>query len=131
MDNVVSFTPNDILVLCNFILAIAAVGTLFFSFYKKAKEPNERQDQEILDIKKTLEEHDKRFNDISNMLKHDKERLDELESAVRVTNRVIIKTLQVLVRHGISGNNQEELKKADDLLNKYLLGEIGEEHNED
>lgn len=131
MNNVVSFTPNDILVLCNFILTIAAVGTLFFSFYKKAKEPNERQDQEISDIKKTLEEHDKRFNDISNMLKHDKERLDELESAVRVTNRVIIKTLQVLVRHGISGNNQEELKKADDLLNKYLLGEIGEEHNED
>ena len=56
-------------------------------------------------------------------LDNDKHRLDEIESATRVTNRVIIQTLQVLVRHGIDGNNREELIEADKELNRYLLNE--------
>ena len=46
-----------------------------------------------------------------------------IESVSRVTNRIIIQTLQVLVRHGIDGNNREELIESDKELNLYLLNE--------
>lgn len=118
-----SFTPGDIMELCNFILVIAAVGALVWNAVKNAQRPNKIQDEKIEGIEKRLDGHDMRFSEITKMLKKDKERLDEIESVSRVTNRIIIQTLQVLVRHGIDGNNREELIEADKELNLYLLNE--------
>jgi len=119
----ISFTPGDIVALCNFILVIAAVGALALNAAKRVNRPNEIQDEKIEEIRNRMTDHDKQFNDIRIKLDHDKKRLDEIESVSRVTNRVIIQTLQVLVRHGIDGNNKEELVEADKELNKYLLNE--------
>lgn len=119
----ISFTPGDIVALCNFILVIAAVGALALNAAKRVNKPNEIQDEKIEDLRDRVTDHDKQFNDIRIKLDHDKKRLDEIESVSRVTNRVIIQTLQVLVRHGIDGNNKEELVEADRELNKYLLNE--------
>lgn len=121
--NNISFTPSDIMAVCNLILVLAAVITLVYNVYKKANAPNERQDRQITGIEKRVDGHDTVISKIMGMLDNDKRRLDDLESEQRITNRVIIQTLQVLVRHGIDGNNTEELKAADKALNGYLLGE--------
>ena len=116
-----TFTPADIMAVCNFILVLAAVVALIYNLIKKANAPNERQDRKISEVEKRVDGHDKDLNRIWSHLDMDKHRLDDLESEQRITNRVIIQTLQVLVRHGIDGNNLDELRKADMVLNEYLL----------
>lgn len=123
MDNPVIFTPAEVTAWCNLILVLAAVGALIWNGVKKANMPNVLQDKKIAELEEHLGQHDKTLEKMRLHLDHDKERLDEMESASRITNRVIIQTLQVLVRHGIDGNNVEELKKADKELNRYLLNE--------
>lgn len=121
--NNVSITPADIMACCNLILVLAAVVALIANLVKKANAPNERQDKKISEVEKRVDGHDKDLNKIWSHLDMDKHRLDDLESEQRITNRVIIQTLQVLVRHGIDGNNRDELIEADKALNSYLLNE--------
>lgn len=121
--NNISFTPADIMAVCNFILVLAAVIALVYNLYRKANAPNKRQDKRIDDAEKRIDGHDNMISKIMGILDNDKHRLDDLESEQRVTNRVIIQTLQVLVRHGIDGNNKDELIEADKALNSYLLNE--------
>jgi len=123
MDHPFNFTLSDVMTVCNFILVLAAVGALILNVMKKANEPNAKQDQAIRDIKNQLIEHSAEFAKLRGYLDSDKHRLDELEIQSRNTNRVIIQTLQVLVRNGIDGNNVEELREADKGLNRYLLEE--------
>ena len=131
MENVM-FTPADITAFCNLILVVAGVGALIWNGWKKAKEPDELQNKKIKAMEERLEAHERIFEKMRIHLDNDKHRLDEIESATRITNRVIIQTLQVLVRHGIDGNNRDELIKADKELNRYLLNERwGHEKTED
>lgn len=123
MNNPISFTPADITALCNLILVVAAVVALIFNGIKKAKAPNERQDKRIDDIEKRIGDISTNIAKIQGKLDNDKRRLDEMESGSRVTNRVIIQTLQALVKHGIDGNNKQELIDVDKKLNHYLLNE--------
>ena len=122
MENVM-FTPADITAFCNLILVIAGVGALIWNGWKKAKEPDVIQNKKISAMEGRLNDHDRLFEKMRVHLDNDKHRLDEIESASRITNRVIIQTLQVLVRHGIDGNNKDELIEADKELNRYLLNE--------
>ncbi len=128
MNRPFTFTAADITAICNLILVVAAVGALLWNGIKKANAPNKRQDEKIEEIEKKVGRHDEEFKKIKGYLENDKKRLDEIESEIRITNRVIIKTLQVLVRHGIDGNNKQELVDADTDLNEYLLnGRVGHE----
>ena len=51
----------------------------------------------------------------------DAQRVNNLEEAMRKSNKVIIESLQALTAHAIDGNNIDELKSAKRALEQYLI----------
>lgn len=124
MNTPILFTPQDIinaiLAVCGAITAIAAATAVIAKIITKAKSPNKAQDEKIAaledaveDIKKKIEEnekkHDTRFNT-------DKSRLDNIDEANAVTQTAIL----ALLSHAINGNDKEALKRAKIDLEDYL-----------
>lgn len=77
---------------------------------KSVKAPEQKQNKEIEEIKKDVAE-------IKEKLEKDKARLDKSDDANRVTQEALL----ALLEHGINGNNIEQMCKAKDNLQKYLI----------
>lgn len=77
---------------------------------KSVKAPERKQDKEIEEIKKDVAE-------IKDKLGRDKARLDKSDGANRVTQEALL----ALLEHGINGNNIDQMSKAKDNLQKYLI----------
>lgn len=104
-------------VIWEYILAAAAALVLISNAIEKiaggvkaAKAPEKRQNDEIQEIKKDVAE-------IKAKLDKDKKRLDDSENANRVTQEALL----ALLEHGINGNNIDQMSKAKDNLQKYLI----------
>jgi hypothetical protein len=78
--------------------------------YRIAKAPNARQDEEIKEIKKHLEE-------VDSYLAIDKKRLDSIDEGNRATQRALL----ALLDHGIDGNNISQMQHAKEELQNHLI----------
>lgn len=94
-----TITSTQILWLCGFIGSIWAV-------YKIVKELNQP--------KKELEEKVKKHDEL---LDRDNNRLKEVEES----NKIICKSMLVLINHEITGNGIEKMKQARDELQEFLI----------
>lgn len=77
---------------------------------KSVKAPEHKQNEEIQEIKKDVAE-------IKEKLEKDKARLDKSDDANRVTQEALL----ALLEHGINGNNIDQMCKAKNNLQKYLI----------
>lgn len=77
---------------------------------KSVKAPERKRDEEIQEIKKDVA-------DIKEKLEKDKARIDKSDDANRVTQEALL----ALLEHGINGNNIDQMSKAKDDLQKYLI----------
>lgn len=77
---------------------------------KSVKAPEQKQNEEIQEIKKDVAE-------IKQNLEKDKARLDKSDDSNRVTQEALL----ALLEHGINGNNIDQMSKAKDNLQKYLI----------
>ena len=114
MDNVISFTPAE---LVGFIGSIAGVCAglativgFIVAIVKKAKAPEVEQNRRITELEKKVEELEKRIGDGNNRF----ERIEE-------TNIAILSTLRALLKHAINGNDIKALKEADKELDNFLI----------
>ena len=62
------------------------------------------------DLKQKVESHEEKLN-------KDKQRLDDIEQS----NKLILNSMLVIINHEITGNGIENMKKARDELQEYLI----------
>ena len=96
---VFTITASQIMWFCSFVAAI-------WGLWKIVKEIRKPTD----DLKAKIERHDQ-------MLDKDNKRLMEMEES----NRMIMKSLSVIINHDITGNNIDKMKKKRDELQEYLI----------
>lgn len=114
MDASINFTVSEliqiILGIAGAITAVAAAVGVIVALVKKAKYPNQYQNERLDQIEKTLDNHAKLFD-------NDNKRLRSIEEGNKVTQKALL----ALLAHGIDGNDIESMKKAKDDLQKYLI----------
>ena len=114
MNTVIEFTLSQlfagVLACCGVITAVAAAAAVIFSLIKKAKAPNEKQNQRLEELEKKVAKHDEFFA-------NDDKRLENIEIGNRITQRALL----ALLSHGIDGNDVDGLKQAKEELQHYLI----------
>lgn len=92
------------------ITAVAAAIGVIVAIVKKAKLPNQRQDERIDALETVLGRH-------TEMLDNDNKRLKSIEDGNKITQRALL----ALLAHGIDGNDIAMMKKVKDDLQEYLI----------
>ena len=121
MDNVISFTPSELVgfitAIGGAIVTIGAVITLIFKLVNKAKAPeikqNERLDTLESDVKQ-IKEQNKVF---TQYFINDDRRFKEIEKSTKITQGALL----ALLKHALNGNDLTTLKDAEKELEAYLI----------
>lgn len=92
-------TSEQIIYICSFIAAVWGI----WKIVKEIRKPND-------DLKAEVSKH-------TRLLDNDNKRLKEYEES----NRMILQCLLVIINHEITGNGIENLKRARDDLQEYLI----------
>ena len=94
-----TITSNQIIWICRFIASLWGV----YKIVVEIRKPSE-------DLKQKVESHEEKLN-------KDKQRLDDIEQS----NKLILNSMLVIINHEITGNGIENMKKARDELQEYLI----------
>nr|DAW50871.1 MAG TPA: hypothetical protein [Caudoviricetes sp.] len=94
-----SVTSEQIIYICSFIAAVWGI----WKIVKEIRKPNDN-------LKVEVSKH-------TQLLDNDNKRLKEYEES----NRMILQCLLVIINHEITGNGIENLKRARDDLQEYLI----------
>ena len=94
---------NIVQLICTGIITLGGAGAIIASVYRWSKNPDKERDEKI---KKHGEALDR-----------DNKRLRELEEG----NKIIMQSLLAIMSHELDGNHTEQLKKARDELQSYLI----------
>ena len=121
MDNIISFTPSELVgfitAIGGAIVTIGAVITLIFKLVNKAKAPeikqNERLDALETDIKQ-IKDQNKVF---TQYFINDDRRFKEIEKSTKITQGALL----ALLKHALNGNDLTTLKDAEKELEAYLI----------
>lgn len=106
----ITIVSTQVMAITGMITGIAAVIVLIANLVKKAKTPNEIQNQRIEELEKRVTQHDE-------FLQRDLGRFETLEAG----NRVIQHAILALLAHGIDGNDIDAMKAAKRELEEYLI----------
>lgn len=106
------------LAICAGLVTIMTLWNLIEQRVSKTKEPTNNLEERVnllerkmdFEIKAVFERYDTMFG-------RDKARLDSNEEGIKV----ILRGLLAMMKHEIDGNHTEELKKASDDLQEYML----------
>ena len=114
MNTLISFTPAQLIAgiaaICGTITALAAVVALIAKLINKAKAPERAQDDRIRALEIDVEQ-------LKKWAANDKAAIKDIEEGNRVTQTALL----ALLSHAIDGNNTDELRKAKNSLNEYLI----------
>ena len=114
MNQPIGLTPSEIFAVflgfCAAIVTVSAAVTIIIKIVQKAKQPEKNQNERLDEIEKRMKRFDELFD-------KDNKRLYELEEG----NRVIQQALLALLSHSINGNDTENLIKARDHIQSYLI----------
>ncbi len=108
------FTANDIWFA--FVVVIVVLGAVLSvidkitSIKKRAKEPEERQNDEIAKLTERVEKVEHRLN-------NDHTHLNLIDDSNRITQRALL----ALLSHGIDGNNIKQMEEAQAELQNHLI----------
>lgn len=93
------------------IITMGGAGAVIYKVYNYFKKPTTERDSTLNEVKNELKSH-------AEKLDNDNRRLKELEDG----NKVIMRSMLALMSHAIDGNHTDELRKARDDMQEYLLG---------
>ena len=121
MDNVISFTPAQlialVLAICGAIVTISAAIGVIAKALEKARAPEKEQNER-------LDSHEKRLNALDDIIvkfreyfDNDDRRFKEIEKSNKVTQSALL----ALLKHSLNGNDTESLKEARKNLEEYLI----------
>lgn len=114
LDTQISFSISQlvgwVLGVCGGISVIAGAVVWIVKGVKAMRAPGRAMDDRLETIEKRLSKHD-------SFLESDKLRLKALEDGNRVTQKALL----ALLAHGIDGNDVEQMRKAKQELQNYLI----------
>ena len=114
MDNIISFTPSELVAFIGTIAGvcagIATITGFIVALVKRWKAPEVEQNRRITELEKKVEELEKAH-------KSDNDEFIE----IRKTNKVILKCLNALLAESLGGNAAEALNEAKKELDNYFL----------
>ncbi len=117
---------TDTLWLMTSVLLVINVINAIFGIVDRSKRPEQRQNDEIAGIKLEVSEIKRKLEKFDEYFDNDDNRIKTLEAGNRVTQQMLL----ALARHSIDGNHIDELQKASDKLNYYLVHGKEERSNE-
>lgn len=121
MDNVISFTPGQliavILAICGAIVTISAALGVITKALEKAREPEKEQNTRLDKIDKRLDEIDKTIAKFREFFTNDDNRFKAIEKSNKITQTALL----ALLKHSLNGNDIESLKTAEKSLEDYLI----------
>lgn len=101
---------SQIMTALQLIISLATVITLVYAFIKFTGTPNKTQNERLDELERWRKEVDKRLQTGDDHFK----RVDD-------GNKVTQRALLALMKHAINGNDVNDLKKAEEDLEKYLV----------
>ena len=96
--------------LCTFIMTVGGAGAIVIGIIKWMRKPDTERDDK-------LKRHDELLDNDNKRLKVLEERQTEMEKS----QRLLLKGMEALMRHAIDGNNKEQLQKESDNLHDYIF----------
>lgn len=106
------------LAICGGLITVMTLWNLIEARVSKTKEPTNNLEERVNMLERKVEfEIKTSFDRYDTMFGRDKARLDSNEEGIKV----ILKGLLAMMKHEIDGNHTEELKKASDDLQEYML----------
>lgn len=101
---------TTVLAVASAVVLLANAGEKIVKAWKAAKAPNAHQDERLDALEERVEKIDRRLN-------NDNDRLSDIDSSNRVTQRALL----ALLDHGIDGNNIEQMQHAKEELQNHLI----------
>ena len=121
MDNVISFTPGQLIALvlavCGAIVTISAAIGVITKAIDKAKAPEKQQNERLNAIERRLDDNDKTIEKFREFFANDDNRF----KAINKSNKIIQTALLALLKHSLNGNDTESLKAAEKSLEEFLI----------
>lgn len=96
--------------LCTFIMTVGGAGAIVIGIIRWMRKPDTERDDK-------LKRHDELLDNDNKRLKALEERQTEMEKS----QRLLLKGMEALMRHAIDGNNKEQLQKESDNLHDYIF----------
>lgn len=121
MDNVISFTPAQIIALvlsvCGAIVTISAAIGVIAKALEKAKAPEVEQNKRLDEHDRRLKAHDEIIEKFKEYFDNDDRRFKEIERSNKITQSALL----ALLKYSLNGNDTDSLKKAEESLENYLI----------
>ena len=92
------------------ILTLGGAGAIFVGLYRWARKPDINRDEK-------LKGHDDMLDNENKRIKELEEKQVDTEEALQI----LMKSMLALMSHSIDGNHTDELKKARDDMQEYLI----------
>lgn len=106
------------LAICGGLITLMTLWNLIEQRVSKTKEPTNNLEERVNMLERKIDFEIKAvFERYDTMFGRDKARLDSNEEGIKV----ILRGLLAMMKHEIDGNHTEELKKASDDLQEYML----------
>ena len=121
MNNVISFTPAQLIALilsvCAAIVTISAAIGVIAKALEKARAPEKEQNERLDAHEKRLNAFDEIIVKFREYFDNDDRRFKEIEKSNKITQSALL----ALLKHSINGNDTESLKEARKNLEEYLI----------
>lgn len=121
MDNVISFTPSELIgfitAIGGSIVTIGAVITLIVKLFNRVKAPELKQDERLDALEKRQLEQAETIETFKQYFTNDDNRFKAIERSNKVTQNALL----ALLKHALNGNDLQALKDAEKSLEAYLI----------
>ena len=121
MDNVISFTPSELVgfitAIGGAIVTIGAVITLIFKLVNKAKAPEIKQNERLDLLEKRVDAQDETIELFRQYFTNDDNRFKAIEKSNKITQGAIL----ALLKHALNGNDVKAIQDAEKELEAYLI----------
>ena len=125
MNNPIMLTPSDIfnivLAVCGAIITVSAAMAVVSKAITKAREPDKIQDQRIDALEQDIKEIRAHMKENALTCAAHHEQLVKFEASMKMRDKLMIESFQVLIEHAVDGNNIDGLKDQQHKIAKYLL----------
>lgn len=121
MDNVISFTPAELIGLiigiATAIITISTATGVIINVIRKTKEPEKKQDERISNCEARLDKLDLVIEKFQGFFSNDDRRFREIEEGNKKTQKALL----ALLKYSLNGNDKTALIEAERSLEEYLI----------
>ena len=125
MNDPIMLTPQEIwsifLALCGAIVAVAAAVGVVVKVFEHFRAPDKMQNERIAKLEEAIDVINDRLEAGNKHFEEHDAQLRSFEESLKKRDRVMIESLQVLIEHGIDGNNIDGMRTQKHKIDKFLL----------